>query len=61
MITAFLTFTVSFASSVFSTATFATADEFGVSCEVMILGVTLYVLGFARGKFACPRLTNEIV
>jgi MFS family permease len=50
MITALLTFCVSFASNVFSTATFATADEFGVSAEVMILGVSLYVLGFACGE-----------
>jgi DHA1 family multidrug resistance protein-like MFS transporter len=50
MITALLTFCVSFASSIFSTATFATADEFGVSAEVMILGVSLYVLGFACGE-----------
>lgn len=52
MITALLTFCVSFASSIFSTATFATADEFGVSPEVMILGVSLYVLGFACGKYS---------
>ena len=50
MVTAFITFCVSFASSVFSTATQVTAEEFGVSLEVMILGVSLYVLGFACGK-----------
>lgn len=50
MVTAFLTLTVSFASSVFSTATIVTAKEFGVSLEVMILGVSLYVLGFACGE-----------
>jgi hypothetical protein len=48
--TAFMTFCVSFASSVFSTATEVTAGEFHVSLEVMILGVSLYVLGFACGK-----------
>jgi hypothetical protein len=50
MVTAFITLTVSFASSVFSTATTVTAKEFGVSLEVMILGVSLYVLGFACGE-----------
>lgn len=46
-----VTFCVSFASSVFSTATTVTASEFDVSVEVMILGVSLYVLGFAFGKW----------
>ena len=50
MITAMMTFCVSFASSVFSTATYATAAEFGASPEVMILGVSLYVLGFSCGE-----------
>lgn len=49
MVTAGLTFVVSFGSSVFSTATTVTAEEFGVSSEVMILGVTVYVIGFACG------------
>jgi DHA1 family multidrug resistance protein-like MFS transporter len=49
MILAFMTFVVSFASSVFSTATVVTAEQFGVSQEVMILGVSLYVVGFAVG------------
>lgn len=47
--TGLMTFVVSFGSSVFSTVTEVTAEEFGVSNEVMILGVTLYVLGFACG------------
>lgn len=50
MSTALMTFVVSFASSVFSTATTVTAVEFDVSLEVMILGVSLYVLGFAFGE-----------
>lgn len=50
IITSLMTFVVSFGSSVFSTATQITAEEFGVSDEVMILGVTLYVVGFACGK-----------
>lgn len=43
------TFCVTFASSVFSTATVPTAILFGVSEEVMVLGTSLFVLGFAFG------------
>lgn len=43
------TFVITFASSVFSTATQATAQHFNVSNEVMILGTSLFVLGFAVG------------
>lgn len=46
----YLTFAVSFSSSVFSADTKVTAEKFGVSEEVMVLGVSLYVLGFACGK-----------
>lgn len=45
-----MTFSVTFASSVFSTATTPTSQEFGVSTEVMILGTSLFVLGFAFGE-----------
>jgi DHA1 family multidrug resistance protein-like MFS transporter len=45
-----MTFSVTFASSVFSTATTVTSQIFGVSSEVMILGTSLFVLGFAFGK-----------
>ncbi|KAF2634763.1 MFS multidrug transporter [Massarina eburnea CBS 473.64] len=44
-----VTFCITFASSVFSTATTATAAEFNVSSEVMVLGTSLFVLGFAVG------------
>ena len=44
-----LTFCVTFASSVFSAATEATAAEFDVSEEVMVLATSLFVLGFAFG------------
>lgn len=44
-----MTICVTFASSVFSTATPDTAKEFGVSLEVMTLGTSLFVLGFAFG------------
>ncbi|ERF72093.1 hypothetical protein EPUS_09447 [Endocarpon pusillum Z07020] len=47
--TGLMTFTVSLASSIFSTAIFVTAEEFRVSSEIMILGVSLYVLGFSFG------------
>ncbi|GAB7361428.1 hypothetical protein MBLNU230_g1484t1 [Neophaeotheca triangularis] len=53
-----MTFVVSFGSSVFSTATNVTAREFGVSSEVMILGVTLYVVGFAVGPLAFGPLSE---
>jgi hypothetical protein len=52
MLSSAMTFCVSFASSVFSTSTVVAAEEFGVSNEVMILGVSLYVVGFACGKKA---------
>ncbi|KAK0327859.1 hypothetical protein LTR91_001519 [Friedmanniomyces endolithicus] len=45
----FVTFCVTFASSVFSPGTLATAQEFNVSDEVMVLGTALFVLGFAFG------------
>ncbi|KAF2174287.1 hypothetical protein M409DRAFT_62363 [Zasmidium cellare ATCC 36951] len=44
-----LTLCVSFASSVYSAAIFVTAERFHVSDVVMILGVSLYVLGYAFG------------
>lgn len=47
--TGLMTFCVTFGSSVFSTTIFVTAAEFHVSSEVMILGVSLFVLGFAMG------------
>lgn len=39
-----MTFCITFASSVFSTATMVTAVEFNVSTEVMTLGTSLFVL-----------------
>lgn len=41
---AILTFTLTFSSSIFSTATEVTSKEFGVSTEVMTLGTGLIVL-----------------
>lgn len=45
----FTTLTSAFTSSIFSAGTIAIAEEFGVSSEVGILGVSFYVLGFAFG------------
>ncbi|RDW72927.1 hypothetical protein BP6252_06834 [Coleophoma cylindrospora] len=56
--TGLMTFCVSFASGIFSTAVFATAEEFNVSNEVMLLGVSLYVLGFAFGPLVWGPLSE---
>ncbi|KAF2428679.1 MFS general substrate transporter [Tothia fuscella] len=45
----YTTFTAAFGSSIFSAATGVVATQFGVSREVGVLGVSLYVLGFATG------------
>ncbi|KAF5643833.1 major facilitator superfamily transporter [Fusarium sp. NRRL 52700] len=44
-----LTWVVTFARSIFSIETRPAAKEFGVSVEVMTLGTSLFVLGFAFG------------
>lgn len=46
---AFVTLTAAFGSSIFSAAIGSIAREYQVSGEVGILGVSLYVLGFALG------------
>ncbi|KAJ5391921.1 hypothetical protein N7509_007411 [Penicillium cosmopolitanum] len=46
---AYTTFVSSFASAIYSSAALAIATNFHISTEVAILGVTLYVLGFASG------------
>jgi hypothetical protein len=53
-----LTFCVSFTSSVFSTTVFVTAVEFNVNAEVMLLGLSLYVLGFAFGPLIFGALSK---
>lgn len=45
----YVTLTAAFGSSIFSAATMSVGAEFNVSQEVSILGVSLYVLGFATG------------
>ncbi|PYH45629.1 MFS transporter [Aspergillus saccharolyticus JOP 1030-1] len=53
-----MTMWITFASSVFSTATVVTAEEFGVSSEVMILGTSLVVFGFALGPLMWSPLSE---
>lgn len=45
----YTTLIAAFTSSIFSTATTAVAAQFHVSTEVGLLGLSLYVLGFAVG------------
>ncbi|KAI5366701.1 putative major facilitator superfamily, MFS transporter superfamily [Septoria linicola] len=47
--TTLLTFVVSFSSSVWSAVIEETSNEFETSSTVMVLGITIYVLGFAVG------------
>ncbi|ROT43295.1 major facilitator superfamily transporter [Sodiomyces alkalinus F11] len=49
VILGFTTLTSAFASSIFSAATGPVSQEYSVSSEVGLLGVSLYVLGFAFG------------
>ena len=50
----FMTFCVTFASSVFSAATLPAARHFHTTVEVMVLGTAIFVLGFAFGFVSCP-------
>lgn len=49
VVLAYTTFVVSFTSSIFSAATVVIAKEYEVAPVVGVLGVSLYVLGFALG------------
>ncbi|KAE8384529.1 major facilitator superfamily domain-containing protein [Aspergillus alliaceus] len=53
-----MTVWITFASSVFSTATLVTAKEFNVSAEVMVLGTSLVVFGFALGPLCWAPLSE---
>lgn len=53
-----MTFCVTFASSVFSTATIPTAALFHVSTEVTTLGTSLFVAGFAVGPLVSTCALN---
>ncbi|KKY20874.1 putative mfs multidrug [Phaeomoniella chlamydospora] len=44
-----MTLTITFASSIFSTATIRVSEEYHISNEVSILGTSLFVLGFCFG------------
>jgi DHA1 family multidrug resistance protein-like MFS transporter len=46
---AYITFVASFASAIFSSTIGEVSRKFHVSAEVGVLGVSLYVLGFAFG------------
>lgn len=61
----YVTLCAAFGSSIFSAATSSVASEYRVSTEVGILGISLYVLGFAFGpvlwqvaSFATPSKNN---
>lgn len=45
----YTTLVSAFTSSIFSTATVVVSEQFGVSTEVGLLGLSFYVLGFALG------------
>ncbi|PRP84230.1 hypothetical protein PROFUN_08430 [Planoprotostelium fungivorum] len=49
LICSLITFVVSFNSSIFSSDIVALSEYFDISQEVIILGITVYVLGFAFG------------
>lgn len=49
VVLAYTTFVSSFASAIYSSAVGQISTHFHISTEVAILGVTLYVLGFASG------------
>lgn len=53
-----MTVWITFASSVFSAATKVTAEKFHVSTEVMILGTSLTVFGFALGPLCWAPLSE---
>lgn len=54
----FTTLLAAFGSSIFSTATEQIAVVFGVSTEVGLLGLSLYVLGFATGPLMWAPLSE---
>ncbi|OJJ47008.1 hypothetical protein ASPZODRAFT_65868 [Penicilliopsis zonata CBS 506.65] len=53
-----MTMWITFASSVFSTATIVTAEEFHTSTEVMMLATSLVVFGFAVGPLVWAPLSE---
>lgn len=59
LVTALMTAIITFCSSVFSSAAYATAVEFHVSEVVTLLGLSLFVLGFALGPLAWAPLSEN--
>ena len=59
LVTALMTAIITFCSSVFSSAAHATAVEFHVSEVVTLLGLSLFVLGFALGPLAWGPLSER--
>ncbi|OAL70804.1 MFS multidrug transporter [Trichophyton violaceum] len=58
LILAWTTIISSFTSSIFSTATIEVSHHFGVSTEVGILGLSLFVLGYATGPIIWAPLSE---
>lgn len=58
LVAAIATLCVAFASSVYSGATLYIAEHFGVSRELSIAGVSLFVLGFALGPLVWAPLSE---
>lgn len=58
MLMAFATLAVTFASSAYSGGVFAIIEYFQVSTIVAILGISLYVLGFAIGPLLWAPLSG---
>lgn len=54
----YTTLVAAFTSSIFSAATKVVAEQFGVSTEVGLLGLSLYVLGFATGPIMWAPLSE---
>ncbi|KAB8264302.1 major facilitator superfamily domain-containing protein [Aspergillus pseudonomiae] len=59
VVASLMTFSVTFASSIFSTAERQTAAEFHVSHEVMILGLSLFMLGYCFGPLLWGPLSES--
>ncbi|KAE8363147.1 major facilitator superfamily domain-containing protein [Aspergillus caelatus] len=59
VVASLMTFSVTFASSIFSTAEKQTAAEFHVSHEVMILGLSLFMLGYCFGPLLWGPLSES--
>lgn len=59
MVVAFTCFVVAFASSVVTADLPGVMEDFGVSREVALITVTVFVIGFGVGKFLLISLTTD--